>query len=226
MLALLASYAGDSDSWHSYSSNTPMPELLDKLWSVIQPYDFVMLVILLGATLFGAAKGMAWQVASLASMFLSGATALRFYDQAAPYFGSSRPWNQLAAMLALYIGTNMAIWLMFRIVAGAIDRVRLKEFDRQVGAVFGAFKGAALCVIITFFAVTLSTTSRDTVLRSRSGIYIAQIIDGAQRVLPDDVHEMIGPYLQRLERELDPLDHEYRDRRANQDPGDPNNLWR
>lgn len=203
-----------------------MLELLDKLWSVIQPYDFVMLVILLGATLFGAAKGMAWQVASLASMLLSGTMALRFYDQAAPYFGSARPWNQFAAMLALYIGTSMGIWLVFRIVAGMIDRVRLKEFDRQVGAVFGALKGVVLCVIITFFAVTLSTSSRDTVLRSRSGVYIAQIIDRAQQVLPEDVHDMIGPYLDRLDRELDPLDHEYRDRRANQDPSDPNNLWR
>lgn len=203
-----------------------MPELLDKLWSVIQPYDFVMLVILLGATLFGAAKGMAWQVASLASMLLSGTIAVRFYDQAAPYFGSTRPWNQFAAMLALYIGANMGIWLLFRIVAGMIDRVRLKEFDRQVGAVFGALKGVVLCVIITFFAVTLSTVSRDTVLRSRSGVYIAQIIDRAQEVLPEDVHDMIGPYLDRLDRELDPLDHEYRDRRANQDPADPNDLWR
>ncbi len=199
-------------------------ELLEKLWSVIQPYDFVMLVIVVGATLFGAAKGMAWQVASLASMLLSGTLALRFYDRAAPYFGSHQPWNQFAAMLALYIGTSMGIWLVFRIVAGVIDRVRLKEFDRQVGALFGACKGVLLCVVITFFAVTLSNASRDTVLRSRSGVYIAQIIDRAQQVLPEDVHHMIGPYLDRLDRELDPLDGEFRDRRAS--PNDPDNLWR
>ena len=58
----------------------------------------------------------------------------------------------------------MAIWLVFRLVSGLIDRVRLKEFDRQMGALFGAAKGVLLCVAITFFAVTLSTQARTAVL--------------------------------------------------------------
>ena len=35
---------------------------------MIQPYDFVMLAVLVGTTLFGLWKGMAWQMASLASV--------------------------------------------------------------------------------------------------------------------------------------------------------------
>jgi hypothetical protein len=69
----------------------------------------------------------------------------------------------------LYVATALAIWLLFRLVSGAIDRVKLKEFDRQLGVVFGLAKGILYCVIITFFAVTLSETARQTVLQSRSG---------------------------------------------------------
>ncbi len=44
-------------------------------------------------------------------------------------------------MLVLYILTSLAIWLLFRMVSGIIDRVKLKEFDRQMGALFGLAKG-------------------------------------------------------------------------------------
>ena len=37
-----------------------------------------------------------------------------------------------------------------------IDRLKLKEFDRQIGAIFGLAKGVLWCAVITFFTVTLS----------------------------------------------------------------------
>ena len=65
-----------------------------------------------------------------------------------------------------------------------IDRVRLREFDRQMGALFGAAKGILLCVAITFFAVTLSAQARSAVLRSRSGHVIALFLDRADAMVP------------------------------------------
>ncbi len=57
-----------------------------------------------------------------------------------------------------------------------IDRVRLKEFDHQIGALFGLAKGVLLCVVITFFVVTLSESARQKVLGTYSGRYIAVLI--------------------------------------------------
>ena len=107
-------------------------------------------------------------------------------------------------MFALFAGTSMAIWLIFRIVAGFLNRVRLKEFDRQMGALFGAAKGVLLCVAITFFAVTLSARARTAVLSSRSGYYIAVLLQRADAVMPKEIHEVLDPYLKKLEQELDP----------------------
>jgi hypothetical protein len=78
----------------------------------------------------------------------------------------------------------------------------LKEFDRQMGALFGAAK--VLCVAITFFAVTLSAQARTAVLNSRSGYYIAVLLDRADGVMPRELHEVLDPYLKKLEQELDP----------------------
>jgi membrane protein required for colicin V production len=170
----------------------------------LESYDICMLVVLLGATVLGAWKGMAWQVASTASLVVSYLVALRFSAPLAHHFGQQAPLNRFLAMFVLYLGTSLAIWLAFRIVAGFIDRLRLREFDRQMGALFGAGKGILLCVAITFFAVTLSTRARSAVLQSRSGYYIAVLLNRADKVMPQELHQVLDPYLDKLEHELSP----------------------
>lgn len=170
----------------------------------MQPYDLAMLAVLAIATFFGAWKGMAWQIASLSSLIASYFISLRFSESLAPYFGERAPLNRFLAMLALYLATSLVIWLVFRVVSNAINRVQLKEFDRQVGGLFGAAKGALLCVAITFFAVSLSEPAREMVLKSRSGYYIAVLIDRANPIMPREIHDVLRPYLHTLEERLDP----------------------
>ena len=58
--------------------------------------------------------------------------------------------------------------------------------------------------MITFFAITLMANAREPILKSRSGYYIALLIDRADAVMPAEVHDVIGPYLHDLEKKLDP----------------------
>lgn len=172
-------------------------------------YDITMIGVLVGATAFGAIKGMAWQIASLASLVVSYFLCLQFGQTLADtgLFGHSAPWNRFVAMFAIYVAASLVIWSAFRVVSSAIDRVRLQEFDRQIGAMIGAAKGVLLCVAITFFAITIVPNAREHILRSRSGHYIALLIQRADAVMPPEVHEILDPYLDRLEQELNaPLD--------------------
>ncbi|HEY1600416.1 MAG TPA: CvpA family protein [Pirellulales bacterium] len=171
---------------------------------IVLSYDIIMLVVLAGTTLWGAMRGMAWQVASLASIVLSSLVAMRYSDQLAPHLGQSESTNHVLAMLILYLVTSLGIWIVFRLVSTVINRVRLKEFDRQLGALFGAAKGVLWCLLITFFAVTGSTWSRHHVLESRSGHYMAVFIHQGEPLLPKEVHDAIGGYLEQLDRGLDP----------------------
>jgi len=167
-------------------------------------YDVLMLVVLVAATLFGGMKGMAWQIASLASLAVSYLVSLKFSAQLAPLFGEQAPWNRFLAMLVLYLASSLAIWVAFRFVARFIERVKLREFDRQVGALVGFAKGVLLCVAITFFAVTLSAKARQAVLDSRSGYYIALLLDRAGPMIPTELHDVLDPYIRRLDQELEP----------------------
>jgi membrane protein required for colicin V production len=171
----------------------------------MQTYDILMLLVLAAATLFGFWKGMAWQIASLASLVVSYFAALRFADQLAPMISNHAPWNKFVAMLAIYIATSFVIWTIFRLVSGLIDQVKLEGFDRQMGAIFGLAKGVLLCIAITFFALTiLPQAQKDTIVASRTGEYIVVLLDKTDAVVPPEIHEVIHPYVEKINQRLDP----------------------
>jgi membrane protein required for colicin V production len=169
----------------------------------MESYDLIMLIVLAGATLFGAWKGLAWQIASLSSIFASYFIAFQFRHALAPLIHASPPWNMFLAMLILYLGSSLAIWLAFRFVSNLIERVQLKEFDRHAGAVLGFIRGMLWCAIITLFAVTLlGEEKKRAIVHSRSGYYIAVLLDRSHAVMPDEVHQVLAPYVHSLDERL------------------------
>jgi membrane protein required for colicin V production len=169
----------------------------------METYDIAMLVVLVAATIFGAIKGFAWQMASIASIGISYFVAYRFREPFSESIKADPPWNKFLAMLILYVGTSLLIWIVFRIVSKSIDRLKLKEFDRHVGAAFGLGKGILYCVLITLFAITLSNDAwKQKIVQSRSGFYIAKLLDGSQAIMPPELSKVIRPYLDRLEQQL------------------------
>jgi membrane protein required for colicin V production len=168
----------------------------------IEGYDLVMLGILAAAAVLGYFKGILWQLAWIAGIAASGFVALRFGGPLAPFFGSEGPWNRLLAMLALYVATSLAVWLVFSAVSGLVRTVQLSAFDHQLGLLLGLAKGALLCIVITFFTVTLAPAYRDQIVGSTSGRLVAELIVRADQFLPPDVVETVRPFVQRFEDEL------------------------
>jgi membrane protein required for colicin V production len=176
-------------------------------------YDIVMIVVLVGATIFGAFKGFAWQLASIASIVISYTVAYKYREPFSQSIQAEPPWNRFLAMLILFIGTSLVIWVAFRMISGTIDRLRLREFDRQVGALFGFAKGALYCILITLFSVTLMGDEvREKIVRSKSGNYIANVLHRSEAVIPAEIQGVVKPYLDRF------------DERFNQ-PEDPGQSW-
>jgi len=166
----------------------------------LPPYDLLMVLVLVGATIFGFWKGMAWQIASLASLVVSIFLAAKFRMQLAPMFGQQAPMNQIAAMMAIYAASSFAIWMLFRFVSGAIDKVKLQAFDKQMGAILGFAKGVLLCIAITFFAMPfLQPAQAQMVANSQSGHYIVALLNKAETVVPPEYRQMIVPYLDKVE---------------------------
>lgn len=168
----------------------------------LEGYDLVMLGILAAAALLGYFKGMVWQVAWIAGIAASSFVALRFGADLAPYVGQQPPWNRLIAMLALYVATSLAVWIVFRLISGAINAVRLSAFDRQLGLLLGLAKGVLLCVVVTFFAVTLAPAYRHQIVGSHSGRLVAQLIVRADELLPREIGEAVDPFVKQFEEQF------------------------
>lgn len=169
----------------------------------MQAYDLIMLIVLAATTIFGAIKGFAWQVASLASIVASYVVAYLFRNDVAKMINAQPPWNLFLAMLLLYFGSSLIIWMLFRLVSTSIDKVKLKDFDRQLGAGFGMLKGVALCLIITMFAMTLlGASQQQRIANSRSGLYISKILANSGGLLPAEIKQIVGPYIANVEQKL------------------------
>ena len=82
----------------------------------MQPYDIIMLIVLAIATFMGFRKGIVWQVASILAIFASYFVAVRYRDVVASRINAEPPWNTALAMLVVYVGTSLAIWILFRFV--------------------------------------------------------------------------------------------------------------
>ena len=165
----------------------------------IEGYDLVMLGILAAAAVLGYFKGIVWQIAWIAGIAASGFLALRFSGPLAPMFGQQAPWNRLIAMLAIYVGTSLAVWLVFRVISGAINAIHLSAFDHQLGLLLGAAKGVLMCVVVTFFAVTLAPAYRNQIVASRSGRLVAELIMRADEILPPKIAEPVQPFVKQFE---------------------------
>jgi membrane protein required for colicin V production len=176
----------------------------------METYDIIMLVVLVATTAFGAYKGLAWQIASLSAVVASYYVAMNFRDDLGKLIEATPPWNIFLAMFILYVGTSLTIWIGFYYVSNFLDRVKLKEFDRQLGGLLGFAKGTLLCVIITLFAMTLlGDTYRRKIVQSHSGYYIAVVLDKSHKLLPGELHDVLHPYLHALDDRVDHTGHDH-----------------
>jgi membrane protein required for colicin V production len=163
-------------------------------------YDLLMVGVVILMTLYGSWKGMAWQLASLSAVFVSYLVAYRFRTPVSEMIDASHPWNIFLAMLILYIGSSLVIWLSFRFISHLIDRIKLREFDSQIGALFGCFNGVVICVLATLFSVTLlGEQTRESIVSSRSGYYIAVLLDKTHTLMPEEIHQVLHPFIENLD---------------------------
>lgn len=167
----------------------------------MQAYDVFMLTILVAAVAWGAWKGLAWQLASIASIGVSYVVAVNFRGPVSKLFHYDPPeWNNFLAMLVLYLGSSLIVWVAFNLIRDFIEKVQLKEFDRQVGGLVGGAKGVLICTVVTLFTVGLGTEAqRQAVVTSRSGYYIARLLEKVEPLMPAEYRQTLQRTIAQLE---------------------------
>lgn len=161
-------------------------------------YDAIIAAVLVICTWRGAAKGFAWQIATIGAIVICFVFAGQASVLLAPIIQVDPPLNRWIAMFILYIGASFVSFGAARLIRGTLKKWQFEEFDSHLGAVFGFVRGIAFALVITFFAVTLSDSLRGQVLNSYSGYSAGKILTTLHPVLPDEFHGVIDPYIEEL----------------------------
>jgi uncharacterized membrane protein required for colicin V production len=164
-------------------------------------YDFVVLAILFYTAWQGAQRGLLTQLAWIAALVLCFKFADKLAPAIEPMINVEQPLKHWISMFILYLGFSLGSFMMARILNSWLEKAKFKDFDRHLGGLFGFLKGAVICLVGTFFAVTLSDSLKSTVLESKSGEAACYILDHIEPLTPDYFHE----YLAKYKSELNPL---------------------
>ena len=166
-------------------------------------FDLIVLTILAALTLRGIWKGMVSQIVSVASFFICWLVATRFGGLIAPTIPVEAPWNQVAAMATIFLVTMIAIRFAYAALEKLIRHWHLAKLNSLLGGVLGFVKGLLICLIITFFAVMFSETSRDVVFNSKTGIHLVKLITQVSVFIPKDSYEFVHTQLAQFQTKVD-----------------------
>ena len=166
-------------------------------------FDLIILVILAALTLRGIWKGMVSQIVSVVSFFICWIVATRFGGLIAPTIPVEAPWNQVIAMAIIFLITLIAIRFAHAALEKFIKNWHLAQFNKLLGGLLGFAKGLLLCLIITFFAVMFSETSRAIVFNSQTGNHLVQLITRIGLFVPKDSYEFVHTQFAQFQDKVD-----------------------
>jgi len=169
-------------------------------------YDGVMALIVFYTLVHGYFRGAAWQVAPILSLVLGYMIAMPMSVTMAQYFGPP-PLNRLFALVTIYILVSTTVYLLVRSFREGVEKAKLTEVDRHLGAILGGVKGVLVTLVSTCVLLIYFPSMRDVVLQSESSSIAARMIGRIYPILPKAMHSLLDPYLKRLDEQL-PIDME------------------
>ena len=157
-------------------------------------YDAAMAGVVVLGMIWGAWRGVTWQLASLASMVLGYVVSHQFSPQLAPHMPGDPVVARALAMMLLYAAVSGGIFLFAWAIRGVLRKIKFEAFDRHLGMLLGGMEGAMLGILATFFVVSLAPSTRDQIFSTPSGKLVANIMDAVGPVLPSEIRDDLAPF--------------------------------
>ncbi len=165
-------------------------------------YDAVMIGLIVAGMIWGAIRGFAWQLASIASLVLGYLCSQQVSAYIQPYLTQHLPGTpevqRAVSMLMAYVAISGTIFLAAWSVRATLRKMKFEAFDRHLGMLLGGFEGAMLGLIGTMFVASLAPKTREPIFSSEAGHVVARIMDSAGPALPDEIRKVVTPFWGRI----------------------------
>lgn len=158
------------------------------------PYDGAMIGVVVAGMIWGAIRGITWQLASIASLVLAYLFSHQVSGYLAPYIPGTPEIRRASSMLGAYSVVSAAVFFAAWTVRATLKKIKFEAFDRHLGMVLGGIEGALLGIIGTLFVVSLAPGTREPIFASKAGHLVARMMDAAGPILPAEVRKVVTPY--------------------------------
>ena len=158
------------------------------------PYDLAMAGVVIAGMIWGALRGITWQVASIASLVLGYAVSFPMSSQLAPHFPGEPVVARALAMLTLYVAVSGGIYLAAWSIRTILKQWQFEAYDRHLGMMLGGLEGAILGIVLTLFVVSFSPSLRPKILTSPTGRVVTAVLNAAQPALPGEIRTVLAPF--------------------------------
>lgn len=157
-------------------------------------YDAAMAGVLVAGLIWGAWRGITWQIASMASLVLGYLVAHPVSGQIATHFPGPPVVARGVAMLVVYAAVSGGVFLAAWLVRATLRQLKFEAFDRHLGMVLGGLEGVIVGLVVTFFTVSLAPQSREPIFSSTTGKLVGRLMDSVGPVLPSEVRDELAPF--------------------------------
>jgi membrane protein required for colicin V production len=158
------------------------------------PYDATMAALLIGGMVWGAWRGIVWQLASIASVVVGYSVSHPLSGQLAPHFPGPPVVARALAMMASYAVVSGAIFLVAWAIRATLRQMKFEAFDRHLGLVLGGLEAALLGIVGTLFVVSLAPQTREPIFSSPTGHIVGRVMDAVGPVLPSEIRTELAKH--------------------------------
>ncbi len=159
-------------------------------------YDAAMAGAVVAGMIWGAWRGVTWQLASLASLIVGYFASHRLAPELAPHFGSDPVISRSLAMMATYAVVSGGVFLVAWTFRAILRKMKFEAFDRHLGLLLGGCEGAIVGMVATFFVVSLAPQTHDPIYSSSTGKLVASFIDAVGPEFQKETGTALAPFVE------------------------------
>lgn len=156
-------------------------------------YDATMVGVVVAGMVWGAWRGITWQVASIASLVLGYLFAHPLSAQIAPHLPGQAVVARALSMLVVYVIVSGGVFLAAWVIRNTLRKMKFEAYDRHLGMILGGLEGSLIGVVGTLFVVSLAPQTRAPIFDSPTGRVVGQLMNAVGPVLPTEVRQAIAP---------------------------------
>jgi membrane protein required for colicin V production len=150
--------------------------------------------VVIAGMVWGAWRGVVWQLASIASLVVGYSVAHALSGGLSAYFPGEPIVARALAMVTVYAAVAGGVFLVAWMIRATLRKMKFEAFDRHLGMILGGMEGVLLGLVGTLFVASLAPQTRDPIFASPTGKLVGQVMSVLGPVLPEEARGVLGPF--------------------------------